>query len=102
MTIIKKISEMIEDELHVSEEYVLYALKYKTDNPSLAKSFYDLSLQEMNHVEILHNEVVKLISQHQKEHGDTPVAMQAVYDYVHEREIKKANEIKMYQTQFRS
>ena len=101
MKIIKQISEMIEDELEGAEEYIECALKHKDDNPTLAKVFYDISMQEMTHVDLLHGEVVKLIQQHQKEHGDPPPTMMAVYEYMHDRQIKWTNKIKMYQMQFR-
>jgi rubrerythrin len=101
MKIIKQLSEMIEDELEGAEEYIECALKHKDDNPTLAKVFYDISMQEMTHVDMLHGEVVKLIQQHQKEQGDPPPAMMAVYEYMHERQIKWANKIKTYQMQFR-
>ena len=101
MTIIKDISEMIEDELDGAEEYIKHALEWKHKNPALAKVFYDISLQEMTHVNMLHGEVVKLIEQHRKEKGEPPAAMAAVYDYMHKKQIEEANEIKMYQAQYR-
>ena len=101
MKIIKKLSEMIEDELEGAEHYAKCAIKYKNENPTLAKTFYDISVEEMQHVMLLHDEVTKLISQYRKEHGDAPVAMQAVYDYIHEKHIEEANEVKNYQAQYR-
>ena len=101
MKIIKQLSEMIEEELEGAQEYIECALKHKEDNPALAKVFYDISTQEMTHVDLVHGEVVKMITQHQKDHGDIPPAMMAVYEYMHERQIKWANKIKMYQMQFR-
>ena len=102
MTIIKKLNKMIEDELEGACEYAKCALKYKEDNNSLAKAFYELSNEEMEHVSILHNEVVKLIEAYRKEHGNPPEAMQAVYDYLHEQQIERANKIRMYQDQYKN
>ncbi len=101
MTIIKELSEMIEDELEGAEEYITKAIEMKQKHPALAKVFYDISLQEMTHVNMLHTEVAKIIEQHRKEHGEPPASMLAVYDYLHEKQIKKANHIKMYQAQYR-
>jgi ferritin len=101
MKIIKELSEMIEEELEGAEHYIEKANHLKESNPSLARVFYEISLQEMNHVNLLHGEVVKLIEQHRKEHGEPPAAMLAVYDYLHEKHIKAANRIKMYQGQYR-
>lgn len=101
MKIIAKISEMIEDELEGAEEYVEEALKLKESHPNVAKLFYEISNQEMNHVNLLHGEVVSLINEYKKTDGEPPKAMQAIYDHIHERNIKKANKIKMYQAQFK-
>lgn len=101
MEIIKKISEYIEEELEGAECYAKKALKYQQEYPTLAKTFYDMSMDEMKHVDLLHSEVVKLIEIHRKEHGEPPAAMKAVYDYLHEKQIEEANEVKMYQNQYR-
>ena len=101
MKIIKTISEMIEDELDGAEHYIKKAIECKEHNPNLARVFYEISMQEMNHVNMLHAEVAKLIDQHRKEKGDPPAAMLAVYDYMHEKHIEEAHEIKMYQAQYR-
>jgi rubrerythrin len=101
MKIIKTISEMIEDELEGAEEYAKLAVEWKHQNPMLAKVFYDISNQEMTHVNLLHGEVVKLIEQHRKEKGEPPAAMLAVYEYMHGRHIEEANKVKMYHAQYR-
>ena len=101
MKIIKEISEMIEDELGGAKHYIEKALHCKDENPALARVFYEISLQEMNHVNMLHGEVTKIIEQHRKEHGEPPAPMMAVYNYLHEKHIDKANRIKVYQAQYR-
>lgn len=101
MKIIKELSEMIEEELEGAEEYAKMAVMHRGDNPSLAKAFYDMSMDEMHHVSLLHDEVSKLIETHKREHGEPPAAMKAVYDYLHERQIEEANEVRMYQAEYR-
>jgi rubrerythrin len=101
MKIIKRISDMIADELEGAEEYAKCAIKYKDDHPTLAKTFYDISTDEMRHVSLLHDEIVKLIETYRKEHGEPPVAMLAVYEYLHEKQIEEANEVRGYQAQYR-
>jgi hypothetical protein len=76
-------------------------LRYKDEFPMVAKTFYELSLQEMNHMEMLHNDVKDLIEKHRREHGEPPAAMMAVYEYLHKKDIEKANKIKLYQAQYR-
>lgn len=101
MKIIKKLSEMIEDELEGAEEYVKCALHYKDEHPALSDVFYDISIQEMHHVNMLHGEVVKLIKAHREKHGEPPAAMMAVYEWQHEKHIEKTKEIKILQAQYR-
>lgn len=101
MKIIKELSEMIEEELDGAEEYARQAVSMKETHPSLAKTFYDISNDEMRHINLLHDEVKKIIETHRKEKGDPPAVMMAVYEYLHNRHIEKANRIKMYQAQFK-
>lgn len=102
MKIIQILSEHIEEELDDSCEYIKKALEYKEEYPMVAKTFYELSLQEMNHMEMLHNDVKDLIEKHRREHGEPPAAMMAVYEYLHKKFIDKAAKIKVMQNQYRT
>lgn len=101
MKVIKELIEMIDDELEGAEHYVKTALFYKQEHPGLANALYEISVQEMHHVSILHDEVVKVIKAYREKHGEPPAAMQAVYDWEHEKEIEESKEIKMLQSHFR-
>lgn len=98
---IKDIVEMINEELDGAEKYAVMAVKHKSDNPVLAKTFYDISTDEMRHVDLLHSEVVKMIEEHRKLKGDPPASMLAVYNYLHEKNIEHAKEVKIYQNQYK-
>lgn len=100
MKIIQELSEMIEEELEGAENYVKLAIHYKAENPSLASTFYEISTQEMRHVTMLHEEVVKCIKSYREKHGDPPQAMQAVYDWLHKKHIEEATDVKRYQDQY--
>lgn len=101
MKLIKTLEELIEEEIHDAKKYAKMAIEYKESFPSVAQSFYNLSLQEDEHQNILHNEVVKLINEHRRTHGAPPPEMQAIYDFLHKRHIEKAEEVKRYQNMFR-
>ena len=102
MKIIENLSEFIEEEIEGAETYIKKALKHQTEHPTLAKTLYDISLDEMKHADLLHGEVVKVIETYRKEHGEPPASMKAVYDFLHEKQIEKANKVRMYQNQFRT
>ena len=101
MKLIKKLSEHIEGELQDAECYAKWAIEVKDEHRGLADVLYSLSMDEMKHMNALHDEVVKIIEEYRKEHGEPPAAMQAVYDYLHERQIEDAQEVRGYQMLYR-
>ena len=94
MRIIKRLSEMIEEEAEGAECYAKKALLIKDERPSLGKMFYNLANDELGHVDTLHNAVVALIKEYREEEGDPPEGMMAVYEYLHEKQIEKVAEVK--------
>ena len=101
MEIIKELVEKMDDELEDSEKYIKCAMRKKGKYPQLAETYYKLSLEEMNHFAMLHDQVVRIINEYKKEH-EVPPAMQTLYDYLHEREIKWAAKIKAKQEAFKT
>ena len=101
MKLIQDLSMMIEDEIEGAEEYAKEAVRYKREDPVLARAFYDIANVELQHVNILHEQVVRIIEQHRKEHGEPPAPMKAVYDYLHNKHIEEVNEVKNYLATYR-
>ena len=97
MKVIKKLTELIEEELDDAEKYARCAIKYASENAELSRVFMTLSQEEMRHKDMLHAQVVRMIEKHRQEHGAAPVAMQAVYDHLHEHFIERAHKIAMLQ-----
>lgn len=101
MKVIKHLSEMIEEELEGAENYAKSAIEYKDEMPSLADVFYEISTQEMRHVNMLHDKVAEIIKNHRAEHGEPPAAMMAIYEWEHKKQIEKAKAVKILQSQYR-
>ena len=102
MKIIKCLSELIEGELNDAEHYIDLAMKWKAEEPDTADLFYELSVEEIGHMEKLHQEVTELIEEYRKEHGEPPKDMMVLYDYLHEKHIGKATQIKVMQGMYKA
>ena len=98
MKIIRELSEMILEETDGADTYITCALEYRDEYPKLGDLFYKLSTEEMQHVNALHDMVVFFIENYRKEHGEPPVAMMAVYEYIHKKQIEKAATVKAKQS----
>ena len=95
MLIIKKLSKMIKEEICDAEKYANCALKFKEEDKQLAETFYTLANNELQHMDALHTQVVRLINDYKSKNGEPPEAMQALYDYVHEEQIEHVKEVKV-------
>ena len=101
MKIIKILSKKIEEELHDAKSYVTMAIEYKEERPELSRTLYNISAQEMEHMNMLHNEVTVIIQKWKATNGEPPADMLAVYDYLHKEQIDKSLEVKMLQTMYK-
>ena len=101
MKIIKCIAEKIEEELHDADAYIEMAMRWKDEQPEAANVFYELSTEEMGHVDKLHEEVTRLISDYRQETGEPPKEMQTLWNYLHEKHIAEAMRIKVKQGIFK-
>ena len=92
---------MIEDEISDAEKYARCAIKHKEDHPKLADLFYRLSQEEMNHMSLLHDAVAEMIADYRREHGEPPKDMLAVYNYLHQKQIDRAIDVKGIQGMYK-
>lgn len=97
MKLIRDLEERIHDEIGDIKWYAKKAAEMKADHPTLAQVLYNISTQEDAHQAAIHNEVVKIIEEHRRTHGDPPAAMMAVYEYMHKKAIDELAEARMYQ-----
>lgn len=94
MKIIEKLSDMIEEEIGDAGKYAKCAVYYKENDPDLADMFYKLANAEMEHMSMLHEQVVRKIENYRKEKGDPPQHMLMLYDILHKKHIESAAEVK--------
>lgn len=101
MKIVKKIVDQINDELEGAEEYIKCATKYKTDYPTIANMYYEMSITEMTHVDKLHSSVVSLINEMKARGVEIDEKMMAIYDYEHNKAMEEATEIRVMQEMYK-
>ena len=97
MKLIRDLEERIHDEIGDIKWYAKKAAELKAAHPTLAQVLYNISTQEDGHQAAIHNEVVKIIEEHRRHHGEPPAAMMAVYEYLHKKAIDELAEARMYQ-----
>ena len=100
MKLIKDLSEQIDEEIDGARCYAKMAIHYKGENLSVARLMHSLSEEEMGHVNKLHEAVARAITEYRSSNGDPPAPMMAVYEYLHDKQMEKAAEVKMLQKQF--
>ena len=101
MQIIKKLCTMIDEELCDSEKYIDCALNNKDSDRELADLFYAIGGEEMDHMERLHAQVVRIIKEFRAKNGEPPENMKAVYDYLHEHYMEHAAVINVKRNMYR-
>ena len=102
MMIIKCLSELIEEELEDANKYIDLAMKWRNQEPDTADLFYTLSTEEMGHVDKLHEEVSELIEEYRKQKGEPPKEMMVLYEYLHEKHIGTATQIRIKQGMYKA
>ena len=97
MKIIEKISKRIEEEICDAKTYALMALEIKDEYPEMARILYTISLQEMEHMKMLHGGIGNIIAGYRQKNGEPPEKMMIIYDYLHQQQIEKAADVKVIQ-----
>ena len=102
MKLIQYLSDRIEGEIKDACSYIDEAIQCKNEYPDEANTLYELSIGEMEDMETLHEMVVKLIEKYRAEHGEPPEKMQWRYEFLHERHIADATQVKVKQGMFKA
>ena len=72
MLIIKKLSRMIKEEIGDAEKYARCAIEHKETDKALAETFYTLANEELKHMNMLHEQVARLINEYRQKKGEPP------------------------------
>ena len=102
MEIIATLAEMIGDEIDAASAYIHLPNELKSSDPELSKTFYDLSIVEMGHMEILHKQVMRIIEKYRRSNEEPPDAMLALYNILHDKHIKAAACVRISQEEYTS
>jgi rubrerythrin len=102
MQLIKYLESAIDEEIEGVKGYAMKAAELKDSLPGLAQTLYNISVQEDAHQAALHKEVVKIIEEHRRTHGDPPATMMAVYEYIHQKHIDALADARRYQDVYKS
>lgn len=95
MKIIKNLVDDIREEMEGAEHYAKQATQHKDDDRTLADVYAKLAGVELEHVNALHGQVVRIIKEWKTTSGkETPAAMQAVWDWEHEKMVDTIARIK--------
>lgn len=95
MKLIKTIVTQIQMEIDAAEDYAESAVEMKDKDTTLKEMYIKLANAELEHVDILHNAVVRIIDKHRMEKGEPPKEMMAIWEWEHEKHIEEVIEIKM-------
>lgn len=101
MRMIEHLEDQITEEIEGAEDYAKCALAKREEYPDLAKVYYDLANDELEHVKMLHSYIVKFIRDYRDKKGEPPADMLAVYEYLHKKQIEQVNGIQLMLDTFR-
>ena len=101
MNLIEKICDRREDEIEDAKNYTMLALEAKDEYPEMGRILYTISLQEMEHMRMLHEGVSGMIAKYRNEHGEPSEKMLMIYEYLHKKQIEKAADAKIIQAMYK-
>lgn len=94
---VKKIAEIVENiraELEGATEYAKKATQYKEPDRALSEAYASLATAELEHVDKLHAQAVRLIKEQSAAGKEAPAGMQAVWDWEHEKMVDHVARVK--------
>lgn len=99
---IKLLVENIREEQNDAEKYAKLALLWKEKDQRLGDMFAQLAKEELTHSARLHEQAVRLIKEQTNAGIKPPEAMQAVWDWEHERMVEEEAEVRAMLEMYKS
>lgn len=90
---IKCLMRHVKEEVDDARHYIKDALAIKGTNPETASLYYQLSGEEITHMNTLHKEVVRMIEVYRREKGAVPEPMMVLYKYLHEEAMDELERV---------
>lgn len=95
MLVIKDLIEEIYEELDGARGYAENALKLKDKDKSLSEMYISMAKEELGHMNRLHDQIVRIISEYRIKNGEAPKGMEEIYEWQHQKIIQCSAEIKV-------
>lgn len=94
MKLIKKITEMMDEELAGAKAYAELAIEHKEHHPELSKTFYEIAVMELSHADMLHAQAAKLIEKRRQAHDGHSESIDLICEWIHEHKAKQSKVVK--------
>lgn len=95
MKILTKMIDKADDTLEEIEWYAEKAMHYKADHKEIADVYNKIADMHITIYDMLHKEMVNLIDENKRNGHTPPPEMLAIWDYEHEKLIKRFAEAKL-------
>ena len=93
---------MMDEEIDGAECYAEKALSYKETMPELAKTFYQMSADEMKHASTIEAEIKRAIASEKAKHPqEVTGTMDMIYTFMHDQFARKVVKIQTMQAKYR-
>lgn len=99
--IIRDVSRDIKCKVSNADRDIRKAIERKEEYPSLATTYYNFSINELNEAIELHEEVVGFIEQYRNENGEPPKTMLELWEFEHNNIMSDVADIKILQEHYR-
>jgi len=101
MEMIKKLFEMMEEELEGAEEYLKDSIKHMHMHPDVSRAFYEMSQDELKHATMLRDIAIKVKTDEHNKNPDLHTGTAEMVGFMNERYAKKNHNLKLWQDEYK-